>query len=141
MADTTTITINREKAYGAFEAEAIAKFGTDLEALEFKASLDLNVTAGTLALTSSLAGVKIEGKLAFSFAAEFGKKYEMFNGITYFGAQAKAKAMLAHAKVLLTETSDVLTEVGKRATALDQGLSRCIHSGKRVDKASVLSIL
>ncbi|MGL1446812.1 hypothetical protein ACSTJA_24195, partial [Vibrio parahaemolyticus] len=64
MADATTITINREKAYGAFEAEALAKFGTDLEAFELKASLDLNITAGTLALTSSLAGVKIEGKLA-----------------------------------------------------------------------------
>lgn len=141
MADTTTITINREKAYGAFEAEGLVKSGTDLEAFELKASLDLNITAGTLALTSALVGVKIEGKIAYSLTAEWGPKYEMFNGISYFGAQAKAKAMLAHAEVLLTETRSVLTQVETRVNSLDQALTRYAHGGPRVQNASVLSYL
>lgn len=141
MTDTTTIVINREKAYGAFEAEGTIKCGTDLEALELKTSLDVNITGGTLALTTALVGVKIEGKIAYSLTAEWGPKFEMFNGITYFGAQAKAKAMLAHAEVLLTETKEVMTQVENRMTALDQSLTRYARGGARVQNVSVMTIL
>lgn len=141
MTDTTTIIINREKAYGAFEAEGTIKCGTDLEVLELKTSLDVNITGGTLALTTALVGVKIEGKIAYSLTAEWGPKFEMFNGITYFGAQAKAKAMLAHAEVLLTETKEVMTQVENRMTALDQSLTRYARGGSRVQNVSVMTIL
>lgn len=120
----SSITINREKSYGAFELEAVVKAGTDLEVFETKLSLDLNITAGTVALTTSLAGVKIEGKLlALSLTADKGTKFEMFNGISYFGAQAKAAAMLAHAEVLLTDTQSVLTEIETSVAALQSSVT------------------
>lgn len=121
--DTTTITINREKDYHAFEAEGTLKAGTAIESFEVKMAADMNVSA-SLSLSTSLAGVKIEGKLiAVGFKAERGPKFEMFNGLSFFGAQAKGKAFLARADVLLTEVKSVLTELESGLTALQSNVT------------------
>lgn len=121
MADDTVtkITINREKDYHAFEAEGTIKAGTALEAFEAKMSVDVNISA-SLSLTTTLAGLKIEGKLvALSVKAEKGPKFEMFNGLSFFGRQAKAAAFLARADVLLTEAKSVLTDLESGLTQLE----------------------
>lgn len=130
--DTTTITINREKDYHAFEAEGTLKAGTALESFEVKMSVDLNISA-SLSLTTTLAGLKVEGKLiAVSVKAEKGPKFEMFNGLSLFGAQAKGKAFLARADVLLTEAKSVLTEVEAGITALESNVTSAEQSNVAV---------
>ncbi len=141
MADSSTITINREKRYVAIEAEGIIKAGTGIESFEFKVSGDMKIALGTLDLTTSLAGLKIEGKVAASFTAETGRKYEMFNGISYFGAQAKAKARLAHAEALLAEAKEILLQIEERTTVVESSLNMFSRSKARVQNVSVLTYL
>ncbi len=134
MADTTvtTITINREKDYHAFEAEGTIKAGTALEAFETKLAFDVNLSA-SLSLTTALAGVKIDAKLiALTIKAEKGTKFEMFNGLAIFGRQAKAAAFLARADVLLTEAKSVLAEVDSGLTALETRVTSAEQSDVEV---------
>lgn len=115
----SNITINREKNYGAFEMELVVKAGTDLEVFETKVALDLNITGATLALTTSLVGVKIEGKLlAGSFVFGKGTKVELLSGFSFDDAQARAGSVLAEAEVLLTETRSVLTNIENSVASL-----------------------
>lgn len=134
MADdtVTTITINREKNYHAFEAEGTIKAGTALESFEAKMSFDMNLSA-SLSLTTTLAGLKIEGKLiALTIKAEKGPKFEMFNGLSFAGRQAKAAAFLARADVLLAEARSVLNEVETGLTALESNVTSAEQSNVAV---------
>jgi hypothetical protein len=141
MADgVTTITINREKDYHAFEAEGTLKAGTAIESFEAKMAFDMNLSA-SLALTTALAGVKIEGKLiAITIKAEKGPKFEMFNGLSFFGRQAKAAAFLARADVLLIEAKSVLAEVDTGLMALESSVTSAKQSNVLV-KTDVQAVM
>ncbi len=107
----TDATISREQDYYAFEAEAVAKYGTMVEAWDVKYTLDINLALANVTLNAAIAGMKIDAKLApVTFAIDNGIRMPIWTAV-FENASFNAKAELAKSRIMLSEVTAAAAEI------------------------------